>query len=393
MAENAPLRSPRPQPRPNGVFTDPITETTDYETYWDDYSTTPPEGVLNYPLNGENQKAWMRFIPVERADLYGGGSVSQIFTDSTVQSGAQGLTDFITAGAERLGFNTEAAAEYFKKVNSPELSARTLKLGEYRINLYMPRNIQINDGVNYSPVDLNIMGAGLEAGIKRGGDITGAVIAAAFQGGASIIDMINKISSGTNVSADVANIALLRSLRSVGADGARGAVRSATGVSLNPNVRSLLSGVNLRDFSFTFDFIPESEAESKTVQQIIDTFRTELYPESIEGTIDDTKISFGYRFPRMYIIKFYYGENEIPIDIKPVNLKNMATTYNSANFGWHKGGHASEIQMTLTFGEDRTLDKQSVRYKGAGAVATTGTTKRRGSTDRYGDYLSEKERV
>jgi len=368
----------------------PITETIDYETYWDDYSTTPPEGVLNYPLNGENQKAWMRFIPVERDVLFGRGSVSEILTDPNVQSAAKGLSDFTTSAATRLGFKPEAAGkalDYFKKVNSPELSSR-MKLGEYRINLYMPRDIQINDGVNYSPVDLNIMGAGLEAGIKRGRDITGALIAASFEGGASIIDMINKISSGTKVSTDVANIALLRSLRAIGADGARGAVRSATGVSLNPNVRSLLSGVNLRDFSFTFDFIPESEAESKTVQQIIDTFRTELYPESIEGTIDESKISFGYRFPRMYIIKFYYEENEIPIDIKPVNLKNMATTYNPGNFGWHKGGHASEIQMTLTFGEDRTLDKQSVRYKGAG----TGT-KRRGSTDRYGDYLSEKERV
>ena len=174
-----------------------------------------------------------------------------------------------------------------------------------------------------------------------------------------------KSAAGAGMADRAAQLSLLRVLqRSSLPENLGAAVASGTGIALNPNVRSLLSSVNLRDFTFTFDMIPESKEEASSIQRIIDTFRGEMYPESIKGSISGVELNLGYIFPRMFIIKMYYGEKELPIDIKPVQLKNMSTNYNPGNFGWHEDGSASQTQMTLTFGEDRTLDKQSLRTLG-----------------------------
>ena len=68
----------------------------------------------------------------------------------------------------------------------------------------------------------------------------------------------------------------------LGGEGTALAVKQASGVTLNPNTRSLFKSVALREFAFQFKFIPLSKQEHDTVIKIIDFFRQNLYPENIK---------------------------------------------------------------------------------------------------------------
>ena len=46
--------------------------------------------------------------------------------------------------------------------------------------------------------------------------------------------------------------------------------------------------------------------------------------------------------------------------IEPVYLRDVNTTYNPGSMGWHSDGKASEVDITLAFIEERTLNKQDI---------------------------------
>jgi len=317
--------------------------------------------VLTYPLNQTDQKAWMSFIPVDRESLYGAASANLPGIGESVAN-AFGFISEDLEGAAKGFFDEFTAAGGGETV----LSDNMWKQAEYAINMYLPENIQINDAVNYSPVELGILGAAAEQAIYKGGNMATAMMKLAGEGITSTFDVLGKVVGGASIDNDAVKIGLLRVLQR-GAFGDRipAAFGTATGIALNPNVRSLLSSVSLRDFSFTFRMVPETKEESVQIQKIVDTFRSEMYPEGIEGSVaGGGEISLGYKFPRMFMIRMFYNGNVLPIDIKPVVLKSMSTVYNPSNYGWHEDGSPSELQMTLSFGEDRTLDKKDLRGHG-----------------------------
>ena len=97
-----------------------------------------------------------------------------------------------------------------------------------------------------------------------------------------------------------AQIAAQRVFGSTSAVG--GAISSATGVSLNPNRRAVLSGPEIRNFAFTFRLIPTSPAEGNAVEKIIQFFREEMYPEAVETA----GVSAAFRYPSIFDITMRY---------------------------------------------------------------------------------------
>ena len=75
----------------------------------------------------------------------------------------------------------------------------------------------------------------------------------------------------------------------LGGDGTALAVKQASGVTLNPNTRSLFKSVALREFAFQFKFIAKSKKEADEVRKIIKFFRTELYPEALTEELELTQ--------------------------------------------------------------------------------------------------------
>jgi hypothetical protein len=218
-----------------------------------------------------------------------------------------------------------------------------------RISLYLPRAIQIQDTVTYD----NAFQLGLIGGaIERGG--AGAALGAIASEASGAVNTLLGRTGG--MSSDAAGI-IAGKVASRLSDTAGGAVRSRTRLTTNPNTRALFKDVPIRNFSFAFQLIPTSRAEARVIEEIIKTFRTELYPEALTAG----GVNVGYRFPNRFLIKVKYNNTEIKgIRFLPVYMQSFNATYNSATGGMHNDGRFSAVDISMAFTETRAIAKADI---------------------------------
>ena len=228
-----------------------------------------------------------------------------------------------------------------------------------RISLYLPRAIQIQDTVTYdNAFQLGLIGGAIEAGIgSPGGAVGSALGAIASEAGGFANTLLGRTGG---MSADAAGILSGKvGSRIPGiSDQAGGAIRSATRLTTNPNTRALFQSVPIRNFSFAFQLVPTSRAEARTIENIIKTFREELYPEALTAG----GVNVGYRFPNRFLIKVKYNNTEIKgIKFLPVYMQSFNATYNAATGGMHNDGRFSSVDISMAFTETRAIAKADVR--------------------------------
>lgn len=229
-----------------------------------------------------------------------------------------------------------------------------------KVKMYLPTAVPFRDTASYDNVDLGMAGGIAEAGGAAGQNIieslasgVGKTLGSAFnQGGGQQLGRLA--------------LTKLSVAKYLGGEETALAVKQASGVTTNPNTRSLFKSVALREFAFQFKFIPLSEQEHDHVISIIKFFRTELYPEDIEVAVGDTTASVGYRFPNRFGIRILYADsvNINTPKILPCYLRDVTTTYNPSNQAMHADGRFSEIDMSLAFTETRTLSKKDLVEEG-----------------------------
>ena len=225
--------------------------------------------------------------------------------------------------------------------------------GSGAVTLYLPQAITIQDGVQHDTLNLGIIGADALAGLSAGEGIAASAFASLEDAGKSALDLIT---DRRGMGSTMAGLAAVR-LAQRGGEKTRGVIGSAFGIAVNPNTRALFKSVNLREFSFTFKMIASSQPEAIAIEQIIKTFRTELYPESIKVG----GVSMGYYYPNKFKILMSYKNQKVGTEFLPSNLKAVNVVYNPSSMGWHADGKPSEVDLTLSFGEPRTLDAQDVK--------------------------------
>jgi len=229
-----------------------------------------------------------------------------------------------------------------------------------RVSLYLPKGVQIQDGVLYERADLGRIGAGAELGVQNGDQLSRVYAQSIQDAASSLTELFDK-----TLSPDAARLAATRAAR-VGGQKFGDGVQSALRVATNPNQRQLFKEVNIREFTFSFKFIPTSQPEAEMAKRIIKFFRTELYPEnSIKIDVGAGKnIPVGYRFPNTFDIKFKHRDTNIIHRLLPCYLTNISTNYNPTGPGFFEDGNFTEIEMSMTFRESRTLSKELVRDEG-----------------------------
>lgn len=230
-----------------------------------------------------------------------------------------------------------------------------------RCTLYLPGAIQVRDTVAYSNLDLGVIGATVRAGItsdKSAGEILADV-------GTGIKDTFGSLitSLRTGAGSEEAQIAAQRVFGTSSA--VSGAISSATGVAVNPNRRAVLSGPELRTFTFTFRLVPTSPAEGQAVEDIIKFFREEMYPDAVERG----GISAAFRYPSLFEIKMKYRTADgryknVATQLLPSFLNSVDVNYNQSGMSFHRDGRPQEATLTLNFTEERTLNKYDVAVKG-----------------------------
>ena len=262
-------------------------------------------------------------------------------------TGGGGATTQLTRSQKDLLAGRDPAITTFE---APE----TEYLNRGSVVLYLPNNLVFSDRIGYGDTDLGASGAALGNALRSGASGIDAIRGAFAAGTAGLESLSDALFSGV-AGDDLASIAAVK-VATLKGGAVQGAVEGATGFTLNPNRRSLFKDVGLRQFSFNFILTPVSEREAQEVKDIITFFRHEMYPE--EKVVGGVPVAFKY--PSKFFINMRYNGKKVGTDILPCFLESLNATYNSSNQSYHADGTPQEINLTLTFREERTLSKADV---------------------------------
>jgi len=231
-------------------------------------------------------------------------------------------------------------------------------------NLYFPEAVSFSDGLVYDNANLGIAGEIARksaAGISQGNfDITkisNAATEAAKEAFTTSMDTLGNTKNLQNFISSNVGAATSLGVQGFTPDTISAGVAAGTGITANPHKRSVFRDVALRTFSFSFLMSPQSEAESQSIEDIVDFFRTNAYPEKLAEVG-----GFGYKFPTKFYITFFYGGTKMSQapKILPSYLTSVNTTLNPRSSSFFKDGKANEVQLTMSFQEERALNKEDI---------------------------------
>jgi hypothetical protein len=229
------------------------------------------------------------------------------------------------------------------------------------IALPLPANISDNLQLDIGPSQLGIFG-GLAADIAGGlksGDLSKALedamsgikgagerAAEAAMGG-TISDIVSNVTDYTNYMLRAAGGALGNQIE--------GGVSVATGTAVNPHTALLFNGVNLKNFSFTWNLSPRNEDEMNSISDIISTLKINSLPsyKGISGA--GGSLSRGLlTYPNVVFMYFVGLDPRHYFKFKPMMITNVAVDYspngNVLNRG-SKGSAPAFVNLVLQFTE------------------------------------------
>jgi hypothetical protein len=221
-----------------------------------------------------------------------------------------------------------------------------------RVTLYLPASLNISDGVGYANTPLGTIGAAAAQGLESGG-VSGAVKAVG-KGIGSFATAFDNL----NLDGPLGRLAVTRAAQTFAPAEVGAAVQLKTRVAINPNTRATFESVAVREIPFSFKMVAQSAKEAEAITQIIKFFRTQLYPSSLAAGQAD--FILGYNLPDPFEIKITYDGKQVATRFVDAYLKNVQTVYNSQSMGMHKDGHFTDVEISLSFVETRTLTRDDV---------------------------------
>jgi hypothetical protein len=221
-----------------------------------------------------------------------------------------------------------------------------------RIYVPIPTSISFSDGAVYNDAELGVIGGAAMAAARgaSNGGVDGAVKAAIGTGGALV--------AGSNVKSMVASA--LGAADKLGFGGISDEVKSGVsigmGTTLNKNITTEFTGVGTRSFTFSFKFVSKSPSETRTIANIIKTFRANLYPK---GTL------IALTYPSTWNIQFLSGIDGSDIEYLPkifeCYLERLESNFNPSVSVWHADGSPIETDVTVSFKESRALTYEDIK--------------------------------
>lgn len=229
------------------------------------------------------------------------------------------------------------------------------------IKLYLPRGIQVNDQVEYDTgFQLGMIGGITEQAMTDGGGVIASLAGAALGTG---VGAAKAFMGGSGLSPGAADLLAQKVASNFGATGQAiaGGIKTASGITTNPNTRAIFRDVPLRSFGFNFSLIPTSEKEAREIERIVKVFRTELYPTTLVAG----GVRIGYEFPNQFLIKIKHKNNQdVNLRFLPVYLQSFNATYNANSPLMHVDGRFNQVDIAMQFTETRALTKADVEDGG-----------------------------
>jgi hypothetical protein len=322
-----------------------------------------PNKTWRFPLERpEDYKGTITFRPVK----YTPPEISSSFAETFTRKGAGGLLSQLLNGEESI------ASSFLEGVNNPKETAATFNdpniIAETPVTaaknivdrskgviLYLPPNINLQDQINYEQPSLNPTGAIGLAGAQQGSGMLNALAQGVGQATGSMIDLIK----GNVADQKGARLAAVR-LAQAGGETVSTVARAGLATTINPNTINLFRSVTLREFSFNFKLIAASAKEAEEIDGIIKFFRSTMYPDTINFDPNGLDVPIGYEFPDKFQIEMRYADKQVGFKLLNSVLRSVQVVINPQSMSFHKDGKPSEIDLTLNFGEERTLNRNDI---------------------------------
>lgn len=130
------------------------------------------------------------------------------------------------------------------------------------------------------------------------------------------------------------------------------------GMMLNPYLTQIFRGVDFRNFQFTFRFVPFSEGDCDTIQNILKTFRKWALPEGPQGGA-----SVYLHYPGEVEIEYIFngGPNEFIHKFKRSVITSIDIDYTGAGM-WTmmRNGFPTETVMRVSLSEIQIVVRKDV---------------------------------
>jgi len=332
---------------------------------------------LSYPLNveGDDQQGhYIMFMINEVTPGKIGKRAGPTF--STLPTGVPGsaAAGDLTIGKnyidEQLNSGSGKSAETYRQspVNAGLWTARppTTRMAQ-AITLYMPPSVKVSYKSNYKNSEIGVLAGG-------SGDIIES-----FARGTGDWSTISKLALTTAGAAGTASAETL-------APGSATLAQLSVGAIIGSKMEVLFTDVGRRSFSYSFNFIPKSEDESRVVYDIVQTFKEHMLPEHMSALWADAggsaarnrgyeglKFSKGrlLKMPDTFDIFYFYHSNENPFlnRISTCYLTSLDVdyggekyvTYEPTTLNGQSGPPPQRTNISLAFTEIETITRERAK--------------------------------
>ena len=222
------------------------------------------------------------------------------------------------------------------------LKNKTTKRIKTAIALYMPPSINVGYAANYGETEIGAAAEATAAAIKSamGGDYRNM--------GKSMIEGVESL----------IRTAATTALDTV-APGAKALIALERGRVVTPRMELMFQSMGRRSFSYEFNFIPKSEAESKVVEEIVKEFKMQMAADFMGGGIIGVR---EMNIPSTFDIEYMYktAQNTHLNKIGTCVLDSVDVSYGGDKFVAYAGGAPQSTKISLKFTEMEIITKSRV---------------------------------
>jgi hypothetical protein len=143
------------------------------------------------------------------------------------------------------------------------------------------------------------------------------------------------------------------------APGAKALIALERGRVITPRMELMFRSMGRRAFSYEFNFIPKSEAESETVEKIVKEFKMQMAADFGPGRIHGVR---QMSIPSTFDIEYMYktAQNTHLNKIGTCVLNSVDVSYGGDKFVAYAGGAPQSTKISLKFTEMEIITRSRV---------------------------------
>jgi len=242
------------------------------------------------------------------------------------------------------------------------------------LELPFPRQLTDSNQINNTAFERSFMVERLTAGLAAAGQNEGAggVLGSAASMAKNILAEIRKVGSGqeNNILDKFSGILTNEKNLGAGTQAAKFLAKSflpsdilkqfgqASGQLINPLQTLAFTGVDLKQYSFTWDLFPTNQADSDRLKKIIQLLKNKSLP-AVSGVVDGENNTVGglsrafLKYPSVVRTNFIGVDESHFVRFKPAMLTQVNVDYagNAGTVVIARGGRPAAITLTLAFTE------------------------------------------